>query len=216
MRRTHTAHARSRRPSSRRGPSVAVGVLAMVLTGCGSTAPAEGPPLEGDLVTGAAPAELSRFTKELAEAGRVAYYLGPKAAGYEFVGIVKIDNQGPLTSIEANYGPCDPGSEGYCVEPAFVSTQDWEHLPTGFPCTRVEPRLSVPTAVIGGQLHLFSARLQIKIVDDADLDGPSPGVNHALALVSQLRALDGTTPLDRLTPPTPEIAAWLDQTCPGP
>lgn len=214
MRRTPIAQARSHRPSWRRGPCAAIGVLAMVLSACGSTLPAEEPPVEGDLVTGATAAELSRFNKELAAAGRVTYYLGPEAAGYEFVGIVKIDNQGPLTSIEAHYGPCDPGPEAYCVDPAFVNTQDWEQLPTGFPCARIEPQLSVPTAVIGGQLHLFSARLQVKIVDDADLDGPSPGVDHALAMVSQLRDLDSTQPLDRLPPPVPEIVAWLDETCP--
>ena len=215
MHRPPAAHARSSSPALRYASRAAIGVLTLVLFACGSAPPAdEVSRTEGDLVTGTPPDELPRFAAELAAAGKVAYYLGPKAAGYDFDGIAKIENQGPLHSIEAFYGPCDPGVEGYCADPIFDSTQEWEQLPAGFPCARLEPRLSVPTAVIGSQLHLFTARLQIKIVDDADLNHPNRPVDQALALVPQLRTLDGSKPLDQLPAPAPEIVAWLDETCP--
>lgn len=215
MLRTPVARLRARRPSWRYGSPAVIGVLTLVLCACGTAPSAEESRVEGDVVTGAPPDQLSRFAAELAAEGRIAYYLGPKAAGYGFDGIVKIDNQGPLINIEAHYGPCDPGREGYCVAPAFVSTQDWERLPAGFPCARLEPRLSVPTVVLDGQLTLFSGRLQLKIVDDADQDVPNRPVDHALALVAQLRTLDGAEPLDQLPPPAPEVLTWLDQTCPA-
>ena len=207
---------RSRCPSARYVARAAIGVLTLTLFACGSAPRAdEIARNEGDLVAGIPPDQLPRVAAELAAAGRIAYYLGPTAAGHDFDGIAWIDNQGPLLIIEANYGPCDPGVEGYCGDPISVSTQEWEQLPTGFPCARLEPRLSVPTAVISGQLHLFTGRLQVKIVDDADLDVPDRPVENALALVAQLRNLSGTEPLGQLPPPAPEVVAWLDQSCPA-
>lgn len=216
MRRPPTACARSSRPPMRYGSRAAVGVLMLLLFACGSPPRADELPRAdgGDFASAVPPDQLPRFAADLAAAGQIAYYLGPAAAGHDFVGLAKVDNQGPMLIIEANYGPCDPGAEGYCGDPISVSTQEWERLPAGFPCSRLEPRLSVPTAVIGGQLQLFTGRLQIKIIDDADLNSPSPSVDQALVLVTQLRTLDGTGPLNQLPPPAPEVVTWLDKACP--
>lgn len=204
------------RPSSRCASPATIGVLTVFLFACGSAPSAEEVARNGgDLVSGSPADQLPAFAAELAAAGQIAYYLGPTAEGHDFDGIARIDNQGPLIVIEAHYGPCDPGIEGYCGDPISVSTQEWEQLSPGFPCVRLEPRLSVPTVVLGGQLHLFSGRVQVKIVDDADLDVPNRPVDHALALAAQLRTLDGTEPLERLPPPAPEVVAWLDEACPA-
>ena len=217
MRRPPTAYALLSRLSLRYGSRATIGMLTFLLFACGS-APSADEVLRaegGDLASAVPPDQLPRFAAELAAAGQIAYYLGPTAAGHDFDGVARIDNQGPLLIIEANYGPCDPGVEGYCGDPISVSTQEWERLPAGFPCSRLEPRLSVPTAVIGGQLQLFTGRLQIKIVNDADLDVPTRPVEQALALVAQLRTLDGTEPLNQLPPPAREVVTWLDKTCPA-
>lgn len=216
MRRPATACARFSRPSMRYGSRATIGLLTLILFACGSAPLADEVPREGgDLASAVPPEQLPRFAAELAAAGQIAYYLGPTAAGHDFDGIARIDDQGSLLIIEANYGPCDPGVEGYCGDPISVSTQEWEPLPAGFPCSRLEPRLSVPTAVIGGQLQLFTGRLQIKIIDDADLDVPTRPVEQALALAGLLRTLDGTEPLNQLPPPAPEVVTWLDKTCPA-
>jgi hypothetical protein len=157
--------------------------------------------------------EVRAVAGQLRTEGRTAYYLGSEAAGLALTDVTRVTENGPEFQVWASYGTCHSGAfeEGGCMDPLSVSTMDWRPDGTGVSCRRLEPQLAVPAGLVNGELTLFTARQQVRVlhVDDlADFDG-----RRALALLKDLRQVGAEAPVGSLPPPDPEVATWVDDFC---
>ena len=158
-------------------------------------------------------AAVAAVAAELDAEGRVAYYLGPEAAGLALTNIERVTQNGPDFRVFAAYGTCRPGAleDGGCMDPMSVDTMDWRPEMTGSSCQRLEPQLGVPAGLIMGELTLFTQRLAVRVLnaeDLADYDG-----HRGLALLPSLRRVGASQPVGTLPPPDPELAGWVDGLC---
>jgi hypothetical protein len=191
--------------------ALAVAVTIALTAGCSAPQPEE-PPYDGppDVVAGIPPDQLPSIAAQLQSSGRTAYYLGPSARGLKLSSLADIL---ATPQFLAAYGTCDPGESG-CAEPVTVFTQPWEAEPAGFPCRPLKSQLSVPTLLVRGEVHLYTGRDVVRILDVLDGD-PPPGdrADHALALAPQLRPLGAARAMQTLPPPDPEVTTWIEKTC---
>lgn len=156
------------------------------------------------------PAAATSALADAAAHGKDVFYLGPTAGAYPLWEVPPPDPAGPdLAPFEVYYGPCVM-SDGTCTSPVVVSTRTVSVQPRGGEgrCGRLESVLGVPTAVLDGDVSLFTGRQQVSVLDYAD----DRDQERELALLATVRRFGSTQPAD-LTPPPSDVVAWLDTAC---
>lgn len=146
-------------------PCAVAPVVALTLVlaaGCSVPQPAE-PAHDGptDVAAWILWAELTSSATHPQASGRAAYYLVPTARGLELTSLADLLD---TPSVLAFYGTCDPGEEGGCTQPAMVFTAHVHANPAGFDCRPLEPRLSAPTLLVRGEVHLSAGRQGVRVL----------------------------------------------------